>query len=179
MVSPNWMATRRKEASAPRVTMATWGVPHRACTLPKAAGSKWSTPAAKGRRETEVPNPPNCPMALAMTRSAISGVSHARPSVRAALWPASARPFISPIPPGGQDDQEGDGGGGIEDGGKGGGDPAGARQGAGGVVDLGAHESQRLQAAHGIGDGGPEADGVPVPGGSDVDGGGRTAPAKE
>src|ERR1017187_5050881 len=82
-------------------------------------------------------------------------------------------------PAGGQEDQEGDGGGGIEDGGKGGGDPAGARQGAGGVVDLGAHESQRLQAAHGIGDGGPEADGVPVPGGSDVDGGGRAAPVKE
>src|ERR1019366_9204335 len=78
-----------------------------------------------------------------------------------------------------QDDEEGDGSGGIEDGSEGGGDPAGARQGARGVADLGAHESHGFEAAHGIGDGGPEADGVPVPGGSDVDGGGGAAPAKK
>ena len=74
-----------------------YGVPQRGCTLPKAAGSNWSTPTTKGRRETEVPNPPNWPTALAITRSAITGASQAIPSVWAALWPASARPFISLI----------------------------------------------------------------------------------
>ena len=118
-----------------------------ACRRPPAADR--STPAANGRRETEVPIPPNCPTALASTSRAISGDSQASAQGPARpLSPASAKPFSSLIFSGRSSTSMAIGGRGIEHRGEGRGDPAGARQGARGVADFAAHQARHLQPGH-------------------------------
>src|ERR1017187_7477178 len=138
MVSPSCIATSRNEASTPSVTMARCGVPHRACTLPNAAGSNWSTPTTNGRRDTEVPKPPNWPTALAITSSAIERRQPGQPQrARGALAGFGQAIHLADLF-GAQNHQQGHRRRGVEHRGECRGDPPGARQRARRVVDLAA-----------------------------------------
>ena len=79
------------------------------------------------------------------------------------LLPALRQPIPLVDPRGRKQDQQRTGGGHVEDDGESRGDRGGARQRVLRIADFAAHHADEFHARHGIGDGGPETHGLPVP----------------
>ena len=98
-VDPASVTTMKAAESSACTTSATCGEPQRGCTLPSAAGSAWSNPAANGIRvdpEYHAASAPPVEMAITIASGERSTSS---PTLRIPASSACSTPWMAPISP--------------------------------------------------------------------------------